>query len=78
MFYIPNWENPVNFAADHLRIPYRFNDGDYTPEQITILNEALQRMSDMLDECIEFFDDTKNKANNLFIKIVSKLMIDFY
>ena len=28
----------------------------------------------MLDECIEFFDDTKNKAKFVFIKIVSKLI----
>ena len=57
------WTQAIGFDGPHLRIPYRFIQGEqgYSAEDEDRIRSALQQLTDALDGCIEFFDDTATK-----------------
>ena len=60
------WTQAVGFSGAHLRIPYRFIQGEFGfPDNAEdTIRGALKVITDELGGCIEFYDDTETRLYN--------------
>ena len=69
------WTQAIGFDGPHLRIPYRFIQGDfgYSPFDEERIRAALQQITDGVEGCIEFYDDTVTKLyHDKYIQVRQK------
>ena len=59
--FVVDWPQAENFTGPGLRIPYRIQKNDFGGSFYTNIVKYLNEMSESLDGCIEFFDDTEAK-----------------
>ena len=57
-----NWQNPASYKGGGLRIPFRFNQESYEPDEELIIKKHFNEISDVINQCIQFYDDTKTKT----------------
>ena len=56
------WRNPADYTGDGgVIIPYRFQSGGYTAQQMADIDAWLAELSGYLGGCVAFIDDTSDK-----------------
>ena len=55
------WRNPEGYSGDGVIVPYRFQSGAYTSQQLLDIEAWLDELTDYLGGCVKFINDTSDK-----------------